>query len=164
MSEFAGFDGVVAAILSAVLASVLTAVAIHLLELRRDKQQRRLKILGWLRWLEFYLDEVESKKLDANLLTDKLPWWADHAMQSCGDSLGLLSEKQREEFIGLLKGTFEQSGMISPETAGPILDKASKLLQDLEKKKWKNKKDNIKGPETEEISETRPIADQRCGK
>jgi len=145
MSEFAGFDGVVAAILSAALASILTAVAMHIFELRRDKQRRKLKILGWLRWLEFYLDEVKSVYLDEvksgkipdeELLRGKLTWWADHAMQSCGDSLDVLSKNEQKEFIGLLKDTFKMSGIIPPEIAGPIHDKTKRLLNHLEKK-WK---------------------------
>lgn len=149
MSEFTDFIGLIAGILSAIIASIITAGLMHHFELERDKQRRRLKILGWLRWLEFYLDEVESGKLfevkkgktfDKDVIKNKLHWWADHAMQNCGDSLGLLSENERKEFIGLLKDTFDWGGLIHPKLAGsiagPIHEKTKRLLDDLEKK-WK---------------------------
>lgn len=104
--------------------------------------------LDKLKKLELYLDEEKNDLTKAELskitkgesaeklLMDKLPWWADHAMQSCGDSLSVLSKEERDHFIKLLKDTFVRVGMIDSEIASPIYQETIELLTNLEKK-WK---------------------------
>jgi len=100
---------------------------------QREKQRRRSIVLSWLRWLEHCLDfYIEFKHGEE--FKKKLSLWADDVMKRCVDSLGILSENEREEFIGLLKDTFEMG--VNPESviAGTIQEKAKRLLDDLEKK------------------------------
>ncbi|MGD0496623.1 MAG: hypothetical protein ABSB28_11410 [Candidatus Bathyarchaeia archaeon] len=88
-------------IVASFIAAILTATFAHLWTLRRENDSKKMKIIGWLEWLKMFLETTDQFRYKEQKI-NKLPWWADHAMQDIGESLYLVTENTRRNLLGLI--------------------------------------------------------------
>jgi hypothetical protein len=144
MAELSSELSVLLAILTPTAAAFLTSYFTHRYAQKRENYAKRMKIVGWLEWLKDFLKQVND--LPTKQKTDKLPWWADHAVQSIGDSLHLLSENTRINLLKLIdecwidapviKTSVEgKDGIASISSIAPVYDqsKIQNMMNEIEK-------------------------------
>jgi DNA-binding ferritin-like protein (Dps family) len=90
--------GVIIALVSVSLTAILT----HWANLQREKNVSHQKIIGWLEWLKSFLEENKNFPYPEQRIK-KLPWWADHALQSIGDSLYSIDNTAREKLKKIVR-------------------------------------------------------------
>jgi len=93
----------IASSILAIISGATIALLTHYFSSRRDVASRKARLIGWLRWLTSFFEEVEKKRIGKVDVKGKLPWWADHVQQATGDVFVSLKQKESENLNALIE-------------------------------------------------------------
>ena len=114
----------------AIIGGISVALVTYYLTVRHERASQRSKITGWLRWLAIFLGQIHGHHIDMMEAEGKLPWWADHMLQSAADAFISLSPHENELLNSLISEAWTDD--IWRFSEGNLLQK-QKLQFDFEK-------------------------------
>lgn len=133
---------VLIAVFVPIFAASLTALITHWFATKREEQAKRQKIIGWLMWLSFFLQQIEEvlKEDPRGILKidpkkDKILWWATQTFLTIGDSLYLMKKSTFEKLIRLVNYCIMDYALTvseySPEAIKKIKQQVDDLIMDI---------------------------------
>lgn len=125
--------------LLSIFSGIAVALATHWLSSRREKGHRKRKILGWLRCLDSYLNEIEKGVLEPN----KTQWWANYVQLEAGDTFDVFSKKDFEKMQILLSRAWEIDILTSKGKIA-VSEPRGEIFLELDMEKLKSMRNLIK--------------------
>jgi hypothetical protein len=114
-----------------IASGVTVAWLTYYLTVKHERAGQRSRIVGQLRWLVFFLEQIKQGNISMAEAEGKLPWWADHMLQAAADAFDSLNPHENERLSNLISQAWADGIWVFAVYGAP--PQKHKIRLDLEK-------------------------------